>query len=82
MGQPTIHVQLREGQVEPPGLDSFEKVRRLPVTEWPLIVVFASGAEGVRERDEVLQSWAGLGYEVMAGETMDLDWSHLRPGEY
>jgi len=82
MGFPTIHVQLREGQEDPPGLDRFDKVRRLPTKDWPLIVMFGSGPEQLRLRDETLHSWAGLGYEVLADQTMDLDWSGRNPGEY
>lgn len=79
MGCPTLSVQLREGQADPPGLDRLQKVRRFPTKDWPLIVVFERSQ--FRLRDETACSWAGLGYEVQSGETLDLDLKR-NPGEY
>jgi hypothetical protein len=52
-------------------------VQRLPVEEWPLIILFKSRWE----RDKVFHEWKALGYDVMAGETVDISTPPFR-GEY
>lgn len=68
MSTPVIYVNLKPDQPEPHNVTSFGMVRRLPVEEWPLIILFKSRWE----RDKVFHEWKTLGYEVKAGETVDV----------
>lgn len=61
------YVNLREGQPEP-DLTGYSKVRRLPVTAWPLIVF----CEGEQDARSLVERLIREGYDAKTGETLDL----------